>query len=74
VTLDTRNTVVNAFSRAFARQNSQFEKGKFILHLFFLWAMECPKWFHVAEILICLETVVPTDVYKKFVSLMCCVC
>ena len=29
VTLGPHNTVVNAFSRAFARQNSQFEKGKF---------------------------------------------
>ena len=29
VTLGPHSTVVNAFSRAFARQNSQFEKGKF---------------------------------------------
>jgi hypothetical protein len=34
VMLDTHGTVVSAFSRAFARQNSQFEKGKFTAHLF----------------------------------------
>jgi hypothetical protein len=28
-TLDPHRSVVNAFSRAFARQNSHFEKGKF---------------------------------------------
>jgi len=29
VTLGPHNTVIDAFSRAFARQNSQFEEGKF---------------------------------------------
>jgi hypothetical protein len=29
VMLDPRSTVFSAFSKAFARQNSQFEKGKY---------------------------------------------
>jgi hypothetical protein len=43
VTLDSHSTVVSAFSRAFARQNNQFEKGKLTLHLFGLWRVDMPR-------------------------------
>jgi len=43
VTLDPHSTVVSAFSRAFARQNSQFEKGKFTSHLFCFSRVKYPE-------------------------------
>jgi hypothetical protein len=34
VTLDPHSTAFSAFSKAFSRQNNQFEKGKFYFILF----------------------------------------